>query len=208
MPRRMMHGNDLTSHEVYQYDLDELHNANCAAHAVEQFIGAIEGHASIFHSFHVAQGEEPSDAQEDSTASLSLNIRGKVRRLREFMTNPAESDLAIIAAITIGQLSDRLRWMWLHSDPARKGHRRLAHEKLAQQRGAAANKRKAHAAVAMAARLLKEQAPADQLTALPDSALARQLSDADLGGKRSERTVRNYVALARRRRLLPPRSEM
>lgn len=208
MPQRVVRGNDLTGHEVIEYDLGELRDTETAADAVEQALRGIDSYAAIIENFHVAKGSSPEDAEVDSTATLSSEIQRKVAQLREFMANPSERNLAIIGAVAIGQLHERLRWMWLHGGSARKGHQRTAHERLAQQSGAEANKRKARDAVSTVANVLKTKLQVDLLKAMSDAALARQVTDADLGGKRTERTVRNYIALARQRGLLPRRLEM
>ena len=102
MPQRVMRGNDLTGHEVTQYNLDELRDPDSAAATVEQALAGIESYAAIIQSFHVAKGAAPEDAEADSTATLSSDIQRKVAQLREFITNPAQRNLAIIAAVTIG----------------------------------------------------------------------------------------------------------
>ena len=143
--------------------------------------------------------------RRNSTASLAKEILGKIATLRELMASPADSNLAIIAALNIGELRERSHWMWLHSRPAIKGRRRMADEQLAQQRGAAANREKGRDRRLKIARALKEKLSADQLGALSDSALAKLLPR-DYGG--SDSTRRAYIAQARKEGFLPPRMEM
>jgi hypothetical protein len=191
-------GNDLTKRTVDVYTLEELASCN-----IEQIIAEIGDFARVVQAL---PADPTEDEKEDSCAQIANDVLGKSDCLLEAVRNKSVTrDLVAIIAIHLGQLRERLEWMWRHTEAARKGYRRKNHEELAQRKGAEANKKNRRDNVNKVANLLKSKFSPAELRSLGDSALARHLAKSDLGGFR---TIRDYVAEARNRNLIPPRREM
>jgi len=192
-------GNDLTARIVNVYTLEELRSLR-----IEQIVADIRDFAQIVQAF-----PPDPDHIEDSCAQIADDVLWKIEDLlkavRRGRDGSVNSDFVAILALKVGVLAERLEWMWRHSEAARKGYFRKNHEQLVQRMGAEGNKRKRRKKINDIAELLKKALPAEQLSILTDSALARHLAKSGLGGIRA---IRGYVAEARKLQLIPARSEM
>jgi hypothetical protein len=193
-------GNDLTARTVDVYTLEELRSCR-----IEQIIAGIREWARIVQAF---PADPTEDHVEDSCAQIADDVLWKIERLLEAVRNGRDgsvnSDFVAIVALKVGMLAERLDWMWKHEDATRKGNLRKIHEKLAQRKGAEANKKRRRQKVQQVPVLLKKEFTPEQLTLLPDTTLARSLANSGLGG---DRTVRDYIAQVRRQGLIPTRPE-
>ncbi|OYW53030.1 MAG: hypothetical protein B7Y80_18915 [Hyphomicrobium sp. 32-62-53] len=187
---------------VLEYKLAELQDSpELAAEVLRSSIRADREYAQNIRSFYLAKGEAPVEGDDSSPNWTAARLLGHCDLLEEQLAGH-RSDLAILSAIQIATLRERLRWIWVHGGAAVKGHDRFEAERRAQIEGAKANKKKSLGDRSRAVEALRKGFSKEQLAALNDSRLAQHLAKKNVV-RCSHRTLRRYISSARKDGLLP-----
>jgi hypothetical protein len=195
--RNTERGNDLTRRTVDVYTREELPSLS-----IEQAVADVRGFARTI------QSNDPTAVHvEDSSEQIADNLLGKIDLLVEAVHDGKvkPNEVALIA-LHVGKLAERLEWMVRHEDTTRKGIQRKDHEQLRQKKGVEALKKERRQNIQKVAALVKSKVEPSQQAIMKDAALARHLLDLGHSNLGKDRTVRGYIAQARKWGWLPTTS--
>src|SRR5262249_39046431 len=137
---------------------------------------------------------------EDSCRQIANDLLLKFDCLVEAVHNgKVKPTVVAIVALQAGQLAERLERMWVHEEATRKGIQRKDHEQRRQKKGVEALKKERRQNIQKVTALVKRKVAPDRQAILSDTALAIH------SGWRVNRTVRGYIAEARKQGWLPAR---